>query len=102
MRRFLRVGLAAVVLCVSLGYSAASASANVVTVYPNSSFSYSGYGGDYEGHCTTVTTDGDLTHLSCVGTIVSGTKVSKLTSLSGGNEHGVVTPSGKVSFVIIQ
>jgi hypothetical protein len=94
MRRFLGAGLTLVVLCVSFGFSIAPAGADA-TVNPKSSFTFIYGNSVYEGFCTSRFIGGDLIN-SCVGTIVSGPKVSERTLFSSGNLHGVLTTSGKV------
>jgi len=65
-------------------------------VYPQSSFTYDGFGGHYTGTCTTIIDNSGLKHNSCHGSLVSGAPVSQLTDISSGNLRGVVTPGGQV------
>jgi hypothetical protein len=99
MRHLLRVGITLVVLCVSFGYSVAPAGADA-TVYPKSGFTFVYGSSIYEGFCTSRIVNGDLIN-SCVGTIVSGPKVSERTLFATGNLHGVLTTSGKVIELIM-
>lgn len=69
-------------------------------VYPQSSFHYEGFGGVYDGTCTTLFSDGHFIN-TCHATLTSGTPVSVTTALSGPSLHGVITPSGHVTEVIV-
>jgi len=79
-------------------FSAIVAGTASAATYPQSSFSYDGFGGYYEGTCTVVENNGF--HLSCHGTLVSGSPVSSLTNISSGNLRGYLTPSGQVIEIV--
>ncbi|MBX4191045.1 hypothetical protein KW794_03070 [Candidatus Saccharibacteria bacterium] len=70
------------------------------SVYPQNSFTYDGFGGHYEGTCTTQV-DGSSFRNSCTGRLVSGTPVSQLTNLSSGSLRGYLTPGGVVIQIIL-
>jgi hypothetical protein len=90
----LAIGMVSITLFASLAGGAGAA------VYPQSPFHYSGFGGEYDGYCTTNLNDGHFIN-ACHASFTSGTKVGQTTQLSGPNLRGVITPSGEVTEVVV-
>ncbi|HET6863827.1 MAG TPA: hypothetical protein VFH37_01320 [Candidatus Saccharimonadales bacterium] len=78
---------------------AAFAAAASATVYPQSPFTYTGFGGTYQGTCTTNITDNHFIN-TCHATLTAGAPVSQTTKLDGANLHGVISPSGQMTEVV--
>lgn len=88
--------LAIVVACVAVvSISSPVLAKSRIVTYPQSAFSYDGYGGHYEGTCTIKYINGLLKY-NCEGQIVSGDKVAKRTDISSGGLRGFLTPRGEV------
>jgi hypothetical protein len=84
----------------AVGFLLGLASTGQADVYPQSPFHHSGFGGEYDGYCTTNLNNGQLVN-SCHGKLTSGTKVIQTMHLAGPNLRGLVTTSGEVIEVVV-